>query len=470
MHTEVQGPGNDLPANITSIDEPPAQAVRQARTRKKLPVVNKDFQLERFNWHRLRRIIHALCFVIFVSLPFFNVIRFDIPRQRFYFAGFELWINEFAIVFFSLMFLLFVITAASMLFGRVYCGYLCPQMIFSEASINLEERVKTLVNKYFAKQSLGVRHWLNNIAVYSVLGVASVFLAFVFISYFVEPRDLFGRLISLDVVTAGGIAGAVVTMITFADFAFLRQRFCTTVCPYGYLQGILGDNNTLVVHYRDPEEICVECKKCIRVCHMGIDIRTSPYQIECIHCGECVDACKLIMGKFGKDTLIHYAWGEKGELLGDDRAPWYRRIGLRDAKRIAVIAIILVYGTSLGIAFSMRHSVLVRVSPDRSTLFRKGDDGRIYNRFRLNLANRGRTDATVTISINGLPDTSLSLPSNDIAVKAGESIETEFEISVPAGSLSQQVNHFTIDSIAAPEATRDSFEQTFIMPLENKTK
>jgi len=229
MHTEVQEPGNDLPVTVSSSDEPSAQAARPARTRKKLPVVNKDFQLEKFNWHRLRRIIHALCFIIFVSLPFFNVIRFDIPRQRFYFAGFELWINEFAIVFFSLMFLLFVITAASMLFGRVYCGYLCPQMIFSEASINLEERVKTLVNKYFAKQSLGVRHWLNNIAVYSVLGLASVFLAFVFISYFVEPRDLFGRLISFDVVTAGGIAGAVVTMITFADFAFLRQRFCTTV-------------------------------------------------------------------------------------------------------------------------------------------------------------------------------------------------------------------------------------------------
>ncbi|MBX7054915.1 MAG: 4Fe-4S binding protein [Pyrinomonadaceae bacterium] len=470
MHAESHGPENDLPAAVATINEPPAQAARPARTRKKLPVVNKDFQLETYSWHRLRRIIHAVCFVTFVLLPFFNVIRFDIPRQRFYFVGFELWINEFAIVFFSLMFLLFVITAASMLFGRVYCGYLCPQMIFSEASINLEERIKTFVNKYFAKQSLSVRHWLNNIAVYSVLGIASVFLAFVFISYFVEPRDLFGRLISFDVVTAGGIAGAAVTIITFVDFAFLRQRFCTTVCPYGYLQGILGDNNTLVVHYRDPEELCVECKKCIRVCHMGIDIRTSPYQIECIHCGECVDACKLIMGKFGKDTLIHYAWGEKGELLGDGRAPWYRRIGLRDAKRIAVIAIILVYGTSLAIAFSMRHSVLVRVSPDRSTLFRKGDDERIYNRFRLNLANRSRTDAAVTISINGLPDAVTTIPTNEIAIKAGESIETEFEISVPAGSLSQQVNHFTIDSVASPEATRDTFEQTFIMPLEKITK
>ena len=440
------------------------------RVRKKLPVVNKDFQLEKNNWHRLRRIIHLICFLIFVSLPFLNVIRFDIPRERFYFAGYELWINEFAIIFFSLMFLLFIITAASMLYGRIYCGYLCPQMIFSEASINLEEKVKTFINKHFAKQSQTTRLWMNRIGVYSVLWIASVFLAFVFISYFVQPGDLFGRLISFDIVTAGGIAGAAVTLVTFVDFAFLRQRFCTTVCPYGYLQGILGDDNTLVVHYRDPEQICVECKKCIRVCHMGIDIRTSPYQIECIHCGECVDACKLIMGKFGKDTLIHYAWGEKGELLGDKKPNWFRRIGLRDAKRIAVFAIILVYGSSLAIAFSMRHSVLVRVAPNRATLYRIGDDKRVYNTFRMTLANRGQKDATVLLSFNDLPGVTTTLPSNEIPLKAGESVQQEFEISVPAGALPLEVNHFNIVSNVSPDGTTDTFDQTFIMPLEKENK
>ena len=451
---------------VKSKDDAPAPP-EKPRVRKRLPVINKDFKLEKNNWHRLRRVIHVLCFLIFVSLPFFNVVRFDIPRERFYFAGFELWINEFAIIFFSMMFLLFVITAASMLYGRVYCGYLCPQMIFSEASINLEERVRTFINKHFAKRSQTVRLWMNRVAVYSVLGVASVFLAFVFISYFVEPRDLFGRLISFDLVTAGGIAGAAVTLITFADFAFLRQRFCTTVCPYGYLQGILGDDDTLVVHYRDPKEICVECNKCVRVCHMGIDIRNSPYQIECIHCGECVDACKSIMGKFGEDTLVHYAWGEKGELLGDKKAPWYKRIGLRDIKRIAVFAIILIYGTALFTAFSMRHSVMVTIAPNRATLYRKGEDGDIYNTFRMTLANRGKTDATVSLSLN-LPNGKINLPSNEIPVKAGDSIQQEFEISVPAKSLELEVNHFEITAVASPENTKDTFQETFIMPVETK--
>lgn len=456
-------------AEVKTPNDTPGSAETPPRVRKKLPVVNKDFQLDKYNWHRIRRVIHAACFLIFVSLPFFNVMRFDIPRQRFYFAGYELWINEFAIIFFSLMFLLFVVTAASMLYGRIYCGYLCPQMIFSEASLNLEERVKAFINKHFAKRSQNVRIWMHRIAVYAVLGVASVFLAFVFISYFVEPRDLFGRLISFDVVTAGGIAGAVVTIITFLDFTFLRQRFCTTVCPYGYLQGILGDDNTLVVQYRDPESICVECKKCIRVCHMGIDIRTSPYQIECIHCGECVDACKLIMGKFGKDTLIHYAWGEKGELVGD-KTKWYRRIGLRDAKRVAVFAIILVYATALATAFSLRHNVLVRITPDRSTLYRVGDDGRIYNVFRITLANRGGRDATVQLALTNLPEARIELTSNEINIPAGESAEKRFEISVPAGKFTQQVNHFEIISTVSPDATANTFDETFIVPTETHTK
>jgi cytochrome c oxidase accessory protein FixG len=441
--------------------------VKATKKRAKLPVVNKEFQLEKYNWHVLRRVIHFVCFAIFVALPFFNLMRFDIPRQRFYFAGYEFWINEFAIIFFSLLFLMFIITAMSMLYGRVYCGYLCPQMIFSEAAINLEEKIKTLINKRFAKLSLNLRHWLQRAAVYAILGVGSVFLAFVFISYFVEPRDLFGRLIALDIVTAGGLGGAVVTLITFADFAFLRQTFCKTVCPYGYLQGILGDDNTLVVHYRDPREICVECNKCVRVCHMGIDIRNSPYQIECIHCGECVDACKSIMGKFGEDTLVHYAWGERGELLGDRKATWYQRIGLRDVKRIAVFAIILIYGIALFTAFSMRHSVMVTIAPNRATLYRLGNDGNIYNTFRMTLANRGSTDATISLTLD-LPQAKINLPSSEIVVRAGETIQQEFEISVPARSLESEVNHFRITSVAQPEATKDTFEQTFIMPVETK--
>jgi cytochrome c oxidase accessory protein FixG len=420
--------------------------------------------------HRYRKLIHLICLLIFIVLPFFNVMRFDIPRQRFYFAGYELWINEFGILFFTLLFLLYVITAASMLYGRVYCGFMCPQMIFSEAANSLEDRLRRLLNKRANRLSSRQRQLATQGLLYAVVGLASVFLAFVFISYFVEPRDLLQRLMALDMKTAGGVAGAATTLIIFLDFAFLRQRFCKLICPYGYLQGMLGDNNTLIVHYRDKAadagRECIECRKCVRVCHMGIDIRQSPYQIECIHCGECIEACDDILGRFGKEGLIHYTWGERGEVVADRQVPFLRRIGLRDAKRLVVILVLLFYASGLTVVLSMRDNVMVRIAPVRSTLFRlvgTGSTSRVHNTFRMIIANRQSKAAELSITLTGLPGASIEL-AQPVRLQANQSMEQVFDISVPANTLPPGVNHFEIRSVAAPGAESSSFKMTFITP------
>ncbi|MBS1791455.1 MAG: 4Fe-4S binding protein [Acidobacteria bacterium] len=427
-------------------------------------------------YHRYRRIIQFSCFLIFMALPFFNVMRFDIPRQRFYFAGYELWINEFGILFFSMLFMLYVVAAASMLYGRIYCGYFCPQMIFSEASLKLEERIKKFINKRFIKLPVKRRQWMSSALFYAVLLVASVFLAFVFISYFVEPRDLLGRLFSLDIKTAGGIAGAATTLITFLDFAFLRQGFCKTVCPYGYLQGMLGDKETLIVQYRDgqgADKVCIECKKCVRVCHMGIDIRNSPYQIECIHCGECIDACVDVLGRLGKPGLIHYAWGEKGELATDKKTPLLRRLGLRDAKRVIVALVLLFYASGLFVVLSMRDNVLVKIAPIRTELYRVGDDGRIYNKFRMTVANRQGKDAELTLTLDHLPGAQIELE-QPLKLKPAEERQLQFEIAAPPQALPPGVNHFEIVSRVEPGGETTNNMMTFITPtkgsIERKTK
>ncbi|MGO9085010.1 MAG: 4Fe-4S dicluster domain-containing protein [Candidatus Sulfotelmatobacter sp.] len=416
-----------------------------------------------FAYHRFRKVIHVICVVIFFALPFANLMRADIPHQRFYFFGYELWISEFSIIFFSLMFLMFIVAAMAMFYGRVYCGYLCPQMIFSEASITLESKLTRTVNKY-VRWSAGPRKFLSQFLFYAIAALVSVILAFVFISYFVEPRDLLHRLQAFDIKTAGGIAGAATTLLTLLDFLFLRQRFCTTVCPYGYLQGMLGDNDTLIVQYRDEDRECIECKKCVRVCHMGIDIRTSPYQIECIHCGECIDACVDVLARLGKQGLIHYVWGEQGEKLGTGDNSWYRKLGLRNAKRVVVLLIILCYATGLFTALAMRRAVLVRIAPDRTTMYRVGKDGTIYNRFRVQVANRGHAQAIAQFSIEGLPGTRFADFANAVVVDPGQTMEREFDIAAPpSASLAPGVNHFRLVSRVGNET--DSEEETFITPF-----
>ena len=449
----------------TTESKPPSRNITVSS--KPLPTCDRKPPLPppSLSFHRFRKLIHLICVAVFFALPFANLMRFDIPRQRFYFFGYELWISEFSVIFFSLMFLMFIIAAMAMLYGRAYCGYLCPQMIFSEASIALESKLTRTVNKYIRWNSVR-RKVLSRALFYLIAAAASVVLAFVFISYFVEPRDLFHRLLRFDIKTAGGIAGATTTLLTLLDFLFLRQRFCTTVCPYGYLQGMLGDGDTLIVHYRDENRECIECKKCVRVCHMGIDIRTSPYQIECIHCGECIDACVDVLGRLGKQGLIHYVWGEKGEELGKTSDSWYRKIGLRDPKRVVVLLIILFYGAGLFTALSMRRAVLVRIAPDRTTMYRLGKDGTVYNRFRLQVANRGRDQAIAQLSIDGLPGATFFNFENAVIVSAGQSVQAEFEIQAsPKANIAPGVNHFRLVSRVGNDT--DVFEETFITPSQD---
>jgi len=400
-------------------------------------------------WHPLRKRVHLFCFLAFLALPFLNLVRFDIPRQRFYFAGYELWINEFAIVFFAIMFLMFLVVVSSVFYGRVYCGYLCPQMIFSEASLNLESRLRRWVTKKFISASPKSRNRIHRVLFYGIVAAASVFLAFIFISYFVAPRDVLRSVMTFDIRTAAGICGASVTLITFLDFSLLRLRFCTTVCPYGYLQGMLGDKNTLLVHYRDESHTCIECKKCVRVCPMGIDIRNSPFQIECVHCADCIDACDEILGKLGKPGLIHYVWGEKGPLASQHKQPW-------DARRIIVVLLLLAYASGLGVALATRRPVLVHVMPERAKLYRVGSDGRVYNQFRYTIANRGSKPATVIFSAPDLPGATLTL--DPVSVDPGASLQGSFEISEPAGQLHEMVTHFHIATGA------DTIPMTFLAP------
>ena len=393
-------------------------------------------------WHKLRKRIHLLCVLIFIALPFFNFIRFDIPRERFYFFGRELWINEFAIIFFALMFLMFVIVLSSVFYGRVYCGYLCPQMIFSEASTSLESWIAKRLRKKIPR----IKPWIPRALFLLAAWLGSVFLAFIFISYFVEPRDLLHRLASLDVHTAGGISGAAVTLVTFLDFTLLKQKFCTSACPYGYLQGLLGDDHTLLVHYRDPDDACIDCKKCVRVCPMDIDIRTSPYQIECIHCADCIDACGDIMKRLKKPNLIGYGWGVKDE-------PWRWT-----ARRIVVAGILCAYAGGLGFALSTRRPVLIHITPVRETLYRRGPDGRIYNRFRYQIANRGASADSVRISTQGLDGAAVLLDLNPIRIAPGRQATGEFEIARQPGPADPLVQHFEI------HAGSEHIAMTFLSP------
>ena len=416
-------------------------------------------------YHRIRKTVQTICVTLFILLPLFDVMRFDIVRQRFYFFGAELWISEFAILFLTMMFFWILVAAMAMIYGRFWCGYLCPQMIFSEASVASEQIVARWVKKHLVFASETTRKAIAK-AVFYLLGIPpSTFFAFVFVSYFVPPVDLFHRLLSLDIRTAGGIVGASVTAITFFDFAFLRQRFCVSVCPYGYLQNMLADRHTLLVHFHDPQHQCINCAKCVRACPMGIDIRKGSHQLECTHCAECVDACSSILGKINRATVIQYAWGDSAGDTDADRR-WYRRIGLRDGKRVAILALLMIYAVGLSVVISLRKPVLVRIMPNRMTLYTVSQDGLVHNQFRIVASNRSHALKQLTLSLDGLPQGRIVGTDQPLALLPGESVQSQFDVVAPASAVEPGVNHMRVIA-DVPSQKSGAFDETFIAPMDS---
>jgi polyferredoxin len=416
-------------------------------------------------YHRIRKTVQTICVIIFILQPLLDIMRFDLVRQRFYFFGVELWISEFAILFLTMMFFWILVAASAMIYGRFWCGYLCPQMIFSEASVASEQIISRWVKKHLASAPEKTRKAVARAAFY-LLGIPpSIFFAFVFVSYFVPPLDLFHRLLSLDIRTAGGIVGASVTAITFFDFAFLRQHFCISICPYGYLQNMLADKHTLLVHFHDPNHQCINCAKCVRACPMGIDIRNGSHQLECTHCAECVDACSQILGKINRATVVRYQWGDASDDANED-GKWYRRIGLRDGKRIAVLVLLLVYATGLAIVISLREPVLVRVMPNRMTLYTLPADGLVHNRFRVVVSNRSHAEKQLTLSLDGLPQGRILDAGAPLVLAPGQTAQREFDVAAPASALEPGVNRMRILA-SVPAQKTAAFDETFFAPMDS---
>ncbi|HMX26606.1 MAG TPA: FixG Ig-like domain-containing protein, partial [Blastocatellia bacterium] len=163
--------------------------------------------------------------------------------------------------------------------------------------------------------------------------------------------------------------------------------------------------------------------------------------------------------------LIQYTWGEHGELLKDKATSLRNRLGLRDAKRLVVMLVLLFYASGLFVVLSMRDNVLVKIAPVRTELYRIDDAGQIHNTFRMTAANRQSKDAELKLSLNGLPDARIEL-AQPLQLKAGQELQTQFEIVVPPGKLPRGVNHFEIVSQAMPGAETTAAKMTFITPTE----
>ena len=255
------------------------------------------------HYHKLRRLAAIILLVLLIGTPFLRIngesaFRFDIPTLRLLFFGSQIWMADFFLILIAIIFLTFLTLFVTTMFGRIWCGWLCPQTVFIDAVGLMRPTPEGTVTRVAG--DIGA-------------ALASAVIAFSLIAYFVAPWEMPAMIKAKE--TAGTIiqgSWVSLTVLLFLNAKLLGRKFCATVCPYAKMQGVLFDTRTLQVAY-DPgrNAECMGCEACVRACPVGIDIREG-LQMACIHCAECVDACTSRMHKRDAASLIGYSWGIPG--------------------------------------------------------------------------------------------------------------------------------------------------------------
>lgn len=256
-----------------------------------------------------RRTFQWLTTLTIILLPWIqpggvSLVRIDIPSLSLHLFGQVLRIQE---LYLLLLFILATGAALlfiTLIFGRLWCGWACPQTTLTDLAEWLAGRLKLNILANRLQGALVQKMMAHIFYLLLALLVAANLLW-----YFIEPQRFLSSLFTGTLHTGVLITFLVIAVIIYLDLALIRRLMCREFCPYGRIQTSFVDPATLTLYLPEKEKPrCIRCNSCVRTCPMGIDIRNG-YQIECINCGRCLDACRRIMAKRDEPGLIYYTFG-----------------------------------------------------------------------------------------------------------------------------------------------------------------
>ncbi|MFM2340743.1 MAG: cytochrome c oxidase accessory protein CcoG [Pseudomonadota bacterium] len=430
--------------------------------------------------------------IVFYGLPWLmwndrQAVLFDLVSRRFYLFGLVLYPQD-LIYLTGLLIIsaygLFLFTAVG---GRLWCGYACPQTVYTEIFLWFEhrfegdraQRMKLDAGPWTAEKirRKGAKHlaWV----------LFALWTGFTFVGYFTPIHTLAAEAMTLGFGPWEWFWVLFYAFATWGNAGFMREQVCKYMCPYARFQSAMFDKDTLIISYdaergdprgsrskkTDPKSKglgdCVDCGVCVQVCPTGIDIRNG-LQYECIGCAACIDACDGIMDKMNYPRgLIRYAT-QNGLQEHFSRAQMWRRV-LRP-RVLVYTAILVLIVAAVGASIWLRTPFRVDVVRDRASLARIVDDGRIENVYRLQIMNAGEQPHRYRIAVTGLPQLRVD-PAAEIEVGAAEarwvtlSVQADFEVANQAGPGSHEI-HFDIARVDAPDQAPVIVREksTFIIP------
>ncbi|MGB6009111.1 cytochrome c oxidase accessory protein CcoG [Castellaniella sp.] len=409
---------------------------------------------------RIRVLMVFLTQAVFYGLPWIQwndrqAVLFDLGARKFYLFGMVLWPQDviyLAVLLVLSAFALFLFTAMA---GRLFCGYACPQTVYTELFMWIEKRVEgdRLARIRLDEQPWNARKLRLKATKHALWVVLALWTGYTFIGYFAPVRELGAHLLAFDLGPWQWFWMLFYAFATWGNAGFMREAVCKYMCPYARFQSVMVDDDTFVVTYDhvrgdprggrsrkiDHKEAgmgdCVDCSLCVQVCPTGIDIRDG-LQYMCIGCGACVDACDSVMDKMGYERgLIRYTSGNA--ITERLTQPQVRRRVLRPR----VLAYSALLGAiAIGFVFSLatRTTLRVDVIRDRGALGREVAGGRIENVYRLQIINSAEEAVDLDLSATGVPGLHLQTAdqgTSRVRVEGSSNRLVPVVLQAPAGGL-----------------------------------
>ncbi len=398
---------------------------------------------------RLRTLAVVALLGIFYGLPWLQwngrqAVLFDLPARKFHLFALTLWPQDFLYLAWLLILAaltLFFVTAVA---GRVWCGYACPQTVWTDAFLRIERLVEgDRPQRLRLDRTPWTAEWVARKATKQALWISlAAFTGFSFVAFFTPARELGSAVLDLQL---GGWETFWILFYGFATYGnagFLREQVCRYMCPYARFQSAMFDHDTLIVSYDpvrgeprgarkrgvEPKAVglgdCVDCTICVQVCPTGIDIRQG-LQYECIACAACVDACDGVMARVGYSPgLIRYA--TERELKGSPTRYFRPRV-LVYGGLLAALAIGFV------VSLSLREPIGLDVLRDRNAFYRVLPGGDVENVYSLRILNKDDRDHRYVIGAE--PAGVFQVDAESVDVSAGEVRAVPARIRVRAEDL-----------------------------------
>lgn len=411
-------------------------------------------------FQKIRRSANWALMLVFFLLPWVNwgdrpIIWFDLPGREFHIFAATFYPQEFVLLSWLLIICAFGLFFITVFAGRVWCGYTCPQSVWTFLFIWLEHRIEGSRNQRIKldKQSFNATKAWRKAAKHTAWLLIALATGITFVGYFTPIRTL---VIELPTLTAHGWSYFWVgffLVFTYLNAGWLREQVCIYMCPYARFQSVMFDRDTLIVSYdtargeprghrkkslshqqaRDAGfGDCIDCDLCVQVCPTGIDIRNG-LQYECITCAACIDACDSVMDKMGYPRgLVRYT--TENSLEG-------KKSHILRPRLLGYLAALLVMVSTFVWAVNDRTPLGFDIERERTQLYQTTRDGRISNVYSLNIRNLDNQSHTYQLTVSGLP--SLDLDDIVISVPASDSRSQVITVLVDADDLTQPSHTIT---------------------------